>query len=158
MGRGNSCVYGDYEGLYYIDWDNFLYEPEENDGLMNDWECQREQFDDSMDIFKEDFIARFKSFTDCDEWISDTEKAILENSLFYIVIEDNDWSVAIKLIQKEPDYYYEGNLSNLQKRHFENYLNGMRDVLFNQFNELGTYGGPWTSGRINKSDFVKASS
>ncbi|XZH79275.1 hypothetical protein ACSW8S_15490 (plasmid) [Clostridium perfringens] len=155
MGRGNSCVYGDYEGLYYIDWDNFLYEPEENDGLMNDWECQREQFDDSMDIFKEDFIDKFKSFTDCDKWISKTEKAILENSLFYIAIEDNDWSIAIKLMQKEQDCYCEGNLANLQKRHFENYLNGIRDVLFNQFNELGVYDGPWTSGIIHKADFVK---
>ena len=83
----------------------------------------------------------------CDQWISRYEHAILENALFYIVVEDNEWSVAIKLIQKE-DWLL--NLDGLQAKHYQSYLNGMKDCLFEQFDELGTYGGPWTSGRIRK--------
>ena len=137
MGRGNACVFGKYEGLYYVAWSNFSSEFE--------WEGSLEQFIG-------DFTKRFKSFSRCDEWISSSEKAVLENSLFYIVVEDNEWSIAIKLIQKEQGYHFSGNIENLQAKHYITYLNGLRDCLFKQFKELGTYGGPWTSGRIHRTE------
>ena len=73
----------------------------------------------------------------------------MENDLFYIVTEDNEWSMAIKLIQKEDASGY------LQSKTYEKYLNGIRDCLFMQFDELGVYAGPWTSGTIYKKDYVK---
>ena len=151
MGRGNVCVFGEYEGLYYIDWDNFSSEFEDEYGnVIQDYDLQREEWEDSLEQFISDFTKRFKSFSRCDEWIGNSEKAILENSLFYITIEDNEWSIAIKLIQKEQGYYDNGNIENLQAKHYKNYLDGMKDCLFNQFEELGIYGGPWTSGRIRR--------
>ncbi len=148
MGRGNACVFGKYEGLYYIDWNNFSSEYEDEHGnIIQDYDLQQEEWEGSLEQFIGDFTQRFKSFSRCDEWISNSEKAVLENSLFYIVIEDNEWSIAIKLIQKE-QYYDRGNIENLQAKHYRTYLYGMRDCLFNQFEELGVYGGPWTSGRI----------
>ena len=107
-----------------------------------------------MFLFKKDFKERFTSFSECDEWISRNERAVLENQLFYIIVEDNEWSMCIKLIQKEQGYYDRGNIANLQARHYQTYLEGMKDCLFNQFDELGTYGGPWTSGRIRKNELA----
>ena len=144
MGRGNTCVFGDYEGLYYIDWDNF----------SNEDDFWREEWENSLEQFISDFTQKFKSFSRCDEWIGGDNRAILENGLFYIAIADNEWSIAIKLIQKEQEYYDDGNLENLQANLYKTYLDGIRDCLFNQFEELGTYAGPWTSGRIRRGETV----
>ena len=143
MGRGNTCVFGDYEGLYYIDWDNFSSSEYEDDDF---WE---EDWGNSLEQFISDFTQRFKSFSKCDEWISRDDRAILENKLFYVAVADNEWSVAIKLIQKEQKYDG-GNLENLQAKHYKTYLDGMKECLFNQFEELGIYAGPWTSGWIRR--------
>ena len=155
MGAGNACVHGEYEGLFYIDWDNFSSEYEDDYGeIITDYDMQRDDFKSSLYEFKDSFMEKYPSFSKCEKWISNQEKAVLENKLFYIAIEDNQWSMAIKLIQKEQDYYDNGNLNNLQKRHYQNYLDGIRDTLFEQFEELGTYGGAWTSGRIKKSEIA----
>ena len=155
MGAGNACVHGEYEGLFYIDWDNFSSEYEDDYGeIITDYDMQRDDFESSLYEFKDSFMEKYPSFNSCEKWISNQEKAVLENKLFYIAIEDNQWSMAIKLIQKEQDYYADGNMYNLQKRHYQNYLDGIRDTLFEQFEELGTYGGAWTSGRIKKSEIA----
>ena len=151
MGRANTCVFGDYEGLYYIDWNNFSNEYEDEHGnIIQDYDFQREEWEISLYEFISDFTQKFKSFSKCNEWISRDEKAILENKLFYIAITDNEWSMAIKLIQKEQGYYDNGNIENLQAKHYKTYLEGIKECLFNQFEELGTYGGAWTSGRIRR--------
>lgn len=152
MGRGNACVHGDFEGLYYVDWDNFSDEYEDGDGnIVNDYDFQRDEWEASLAQFVFDFKKRFKSFDDSKGWLGNTEKIVLENELFYIVTEDNQWSMAIKLIQKEQNYYDSGNIVNLQSRHYKTYLEGMKECLFNQFDEIGVYGGAWTSGVIKKS-------
>lgn len=154
MGRGNACVHGEYEGLYYIDWNNFQSEFEDDDGKYTDYDAQFEEWTDALDNFIDDFTDMYKSFTKCGEreWISNYERAVMESSLFYIVVEDNEWSMAIKLIQKDQDYYGKGNIENLQKKHYQTYLEGMKKCLFNQFEEIGVYGGAWSSGRIRKSE------
>lgn len=155
MGKGNCCVLGEYEGLYFIDWSNFNDQYEDDEGnSITDYDLQRFEWENSLEQFIIDFTAKYKSFYRCDKdkWINRNEKAILENELFYIITEDNDWSMAIKLIQKEQDYYSNGNIKNLQARHYKNYLNGIRDCLFNQFEEINTYAGAWTSGTLRKED------
>ena len=153
MGRGNTCVFGDYEGLYYIDWDNFSNEYEDEHGnIIQDYDFQREEWENSLDEFISDFTQKFKSFSKCNEWISRDENAILENELFYVTVTDNEWSMAIKLIQKEQSYYDRGNIENLQAKHYKTYLEGIKECLFNQFEELGTYRGAWTSGRIRRPE------
>ena len=153
MGRGNTCVFGDYEGLFYIDWDNFGAEYEdENGNIVEDYDLQQEDWENSLEQFISDFTRRFNSFSRCDKWIGGDNRAILENGLFYIAIADNEWSIAIKLIQKEQEYYDDGNLENLQAKHYKTYLDGMKECLFNQFEELGTYAGPWTSRWIRRGE------
>lgn len=148
MGRGNACVHGDYEGLYYVDWDNFMCEL---DG-ERDYELEREECEISLKQFVHDFKEKYKSFSECDKWTSNHERAVLESKLFYIVVEDNQWSMAIKLIQKEQDYYSRGNFENLQKGLYQKYLEGLKQCLFNQFEELGIYRGAWSHGTIRKSE------
>lgn len=170
MGRGNVCVFREYEGLYYIDNDylhayhRYNKEDEAMEMAMlgdldvsdfsDGWEYDESEsywiWQATLADLKHGLKQRFKSLIDCDEWVSREEHAILENALFYIVVQDNQWSMAVKLIQKEDDYM---DFSGLQKRHYQSYLDGIRDVLFEKFETLGTYGGAWTSGRISRADF-----
>jgi hypothetical protein len=162
MGRGNVCTFGKYEGLYYADRDYLdFYVPidgEADEGKMleemehNDFDnyeydefISRSYYEDFIYEFIALFRGKFKSF-------SATGKdygVILENELFEIEVEDNEWSYAVKLIQKE-DYY--NSLEGLQKKHYKNYLEGMKNVLLEIFPSIGCYGGAWTSGRITRND------
>lgn len=162
MGRGNVCVHGPYEGLYYIDNDDLhVYlrkdaDPDDDDsrimlGKIEYSELDKYEFDDVSTAeeitdaiwdLQNGMISRFHSFERCDTWISRSQRAILENKLFYVCEEDNEWSLAIELIQKESPWGEE--LSGLQKRHYEKYLNGIRDTLFERFYSLGAYGSAWT--------------
>ena len=77
-------------------------------------------------------------------------RVIMENSLFYIAVQDNQWSVAVELIQKEDPY--DDHLSGLQARHYQRYLEGMKKCLLERLPSIGTYGGAWTSGRITREE------
>lgn len=165
MGRGNVCVHGEYEGLYYVskeyldefiskeDSDNImlLHDIYHSDASLNEFEydeiSSQCNYEDFIDNFKNDFIKKFNSFSD----ISGSYfGSILENELFKIQIIDNEWGYAICLIQKESSYYDNYNKENLQKRHYKNYLNGIKECLFNQFDEIGSYSGCWTHNVITK--------
>lgn len=170
MGKGNVCTKNQYEGLFYIDNEYLDQYRKKNsfDELMvksrrelsneeldsSDWILDEDETELNWQAVKSNLIysirKKFSSFTPCSEWIDQTQFAILENNLFYIVVEDNEWSMAIKLIQKE---YGCLNYSGLQKKHYQRYLNGIKDALFEQFDTLGTYAGPWTSGLIEKGKY-----
>lgn len=106
-------------------------------------ELKREEVEEA---FVEDIRSCFDSFEPCDEWISRTRRAILENSLFWIALEDNEWSLAVELLQKEdvPEGF--------QKMHFARYLEAIKLSLFKQFDSLGIYTGPWTAGFICREE------
>ena len=167
MGRGNVCVSGKYEGLYFIDnGDLHIYRPlEDNDDEpkllkyisleelslweYSDIDTQWWEYDVIVEL-QNSMQKKFPSFTPCDEWTSEGQRAILQNQLFYIALEDNEWSLAVELIQKEAPWpqSYDG----LQHKHYQRYLAGIRDTLFEQFESLGIYTGPWTSKTIHRSD------
>lgn len=173
MGRGNVCVTGKYEGLYYIDNDDFhVYRREEPNSddefqtrLLSDlsyeeltggewhfdeWETEDEK-GDILECFIEGFTRMFPSFRrpePAELWLEDA-RVILESKLFHIAVEDNQWSLAVKLLQKEEPW---GDvwMENLQKRLYEKYLEGMRRCLLDILPSIGTYKGPWTSDRITR--------
>jgi hypothetical protein len=63
MGKGNTCVFGDYEGLYYIDWDNFSNEYEDEHGnIIQDYDFQREEWESSLYKFISDFTQNLSLF------------------------------------------------------------------------------------------------
>ena len=120
MGRGNTMVQGKYEGLYYVDNDGEVELLGAISDLKDwdyDYEISRENFEWFLNQFCEDFQKMFPSFeivqTDCCG-------TIMKNNLFEIVVEDNEWSYAVKLIQLEADYY-ESSKEGFQKKHYKNY-------------------------------------
>ena len=176
MGRGNCCTFREHEGLFYVDKD-FLDAYSRYIDEDDAWESRLKgeldfteltdpawgydetesqyNLDAAISNFKSRIMARFKSFRPCDTWVKYREAhAILENSLFYIAVEDNEWSWAFELIQKEDPY--DDHLSGLLAKHCQRYLDGIRDALFEDFESLGTYGCAWTHGTIHREDFRKS--
>ena len=173
MGRGNVCTAGSYEGLFYIDNEDLdvyrkddCYAEYPETGLARDlgfveitngeWLYDEigtmEEIDDVLECFMEDFTQKFPSFCRCkpNEWISNTQRVLLMSSLFCIAVEDNEWSLAVELIQRvNPD-----NDSNvgLQKRHYQCYLDGMKSALLNRLSSIGCYTGAWTHGTITREE------
>lgn len=174
MGRGNCCVTGQYEGLYYIDNENFYVyrrndeyaeDPETclmgdldfdeltgGDWLYDDIGTGNEQ-DDIEECFMEDFTRMFRSFerVRSDFWLEHRRRVILESKLFYVCIEDNEWSIAVELIQKEEPYGASW-MENLQARLCDKYLRGIKLCLLSRLPSIGTYSGAWTSGTIRRED------
>lgn len=173
MGKGNVCVYGPYEGLYYIDNDDIMVYRKENEmteehefALLGDlsledlasgnWVFDYFESNEKWESIKQRLIRsiryRFKSFEKSNVWIDRDRQAFLENQLFYVAVEDNEWSYAIELIQKES--LFDSSLEGLQKKHYQTYLDGIRSALFEQFEEVGIYCGPWTSGRMRREQLA----
>lgn len=175
MGRGNVCVHGKYEGLYFIDRDYIdvytaLSLNEEDccliktlgnlscedlrSGIWNfDEVASEEAVYQVLEGFMEAFQKRFPSFErfETETWM-DGRRLLLENGLFIIALEDNEWSLAMELLQKEDDYQ---SLKGFQARQYQRYLDGMRDALLEQLPSVGTYTGPWTSGKISREENEK---
>ena len=103
-------------------------------------------YDDFLQNFTAMMEKKFKSFVST----GDDYGTVMENNLFEIEIEDNEWSYAVKLIQKED--WYDNHLEGLQKKHYENYLNGIKNILLELFPSIGCYGGAWTHGTIKRED------
>lgn len=169
MGRGNVCTHGKAEGLYFINKDYVdVYMKSKDDDLKfkllgelsydeligGEWEFDEDASSDAEDQVLEGFIQVFlasvPSFCRCAEGTYiDNKLVLLENGLFYVAIEDNEWSLAVELLQKEDDYV---NLEGLQMRHYQTYLFRMQAALLSQLPSIDTYGGPWTSGQITRGD------
>ncbi len=162
MGRGNVCVRGKAEGLFYVDND-FLQayrlvgcDPDEPE-IVSPREAYNRRdeaeftFDETeSELLYEDLCmnlvwemkARFKSFDQVNKWISRTQRALLENELFYVALEDNEWSIAVELIQKEGAYGDE--LLGLQLGLYEKYLKAIKQIILDMYGEVGVYDGAWT--------------
>lgn len=172
MGRGNVCVTGECEGLYYIDrGDLDVWYRETEDGCeermqrelsyedmtSGDWKFDQirsqEEWDEAIENLIWKLHLRHPSFRECNRWLNNERRAIMENKLFYIAVEDNQWSMAVMLIQKTT--YYD-SVVGLQKRHYENYLATIAGILLEQFETVGTYAGPWTHGTISKAEVLGA--
>ena len=172
MGRGNVCVTGSYEGLFYIDNDDLRVYRKDGPGT-DDCEDRLQRDLDYADITGPDWYLdevgssyeeadvlecfcnemrklcpSFHKVRD-DFWIGQKRRMILENSLFYICVEDNDWSLAVELIQHDDDH---GRIAGLQKRHYAHYLECMKKALLSRLTKIGIYTGPWTSGTITREE------
>ena len=163
MGAGNCCTTGQCEGLFYVD-NSFLsaYRIENEDGDVEILSAREiANFDGNYEFdasetamrtdefegcFTEMMMKRFPSFEFVDKWISRNRRALLENNLFYVVCEDNQWSIAIELIEKEVDC----NKVGLQMGLYKKFLEGIKVILLEINGEVATYAGTWTHGIIKK--------
>ena len=178
MGRGNCCATGPYEGLYYIDNnDIYVYRRDDpwageldtrllrdldlseldGDGWYLDEEGTMCEQDDIEECFMNEFTKRFPSFerVKSSQWLNRNRRVILENKLFYICVEDNQWSVAVELIQKE-EPWGQSWMENLQARLYQKYLEGIKLCLLERLPGIGTYNGAWMSGWINREDVFRS--
>lgn len=172
MGRGNTCVHGKYEGLYFIDRDyievyvkddpktgardlRFLGGMTAEDLYGKEWLYDPEESQANLARILGDFMydihAWYPSFKRCEpsRWKHEA-RIIMENQLYCIAVEDNEWSLAVKLLQKG-----DGELEGLQRGWFDKYMFAIRKSLLKYLPDIGTYTGPWTSGRITKEEFAQ---
>ena len=49
---------------------------------------------------------------------------------------------------------YDDFMPSLQRRHYKNYLEGMKNCLLELYPEIGVYKGAWTSGTIKRSEVI----
>ena len=168
MGRGNTCAHGKYEGLYYADRDYidcYISREPDEDGCYDSKlleEMSRNDFDNydyddccsasNYEWFIQEFTSKMKKRFKSLECTGKDFGVIMENRLFEIEIEDNEWSYAVKLLQKESDYYDNYSMEGLQAKHYKNYLNAIKEVLLELFPSIGCYGGAWTHGTIRREE------
>ena len=101
--------------------------------------------------FMYDIHAWYPSFKRCEpSRLEHGARIIMENQLYCIAVEDNEWSLAVKLLQKG-----DGELEGLQRGWFDKYMFAIRKSLLKYLPDIGTYTGPWTSGRITKEEFAR---
>ena len=180
MGRGNVCVTGSCEGLYYIDNDDFhvyrraddlsewpetrlMGELDYDELTGSEWVYDEEgtgnEEDDVLECFMADFCQMFPGFerAGTNEWLRNgpygdlSRRVILESKLFYVCVEDNEWSLAVELVQKEEPWGLPW-MENLQKQLYQKYLDGMKKALLNRLPGVGIRTGAWTSGRIKREE------
>lgn len=174
MGCGNVRVNGPCEGLFYIDNDDLqVYR---SYAKKDETRLQRELsptdimedawlLDEMLSSYEEEDVLEcfcnemrklcpsFKSAASDNVWFGRERRAILENELFYICVEDNEWSLAVELVQK--DGYSDCQsawLAGLQKRRYREYLDSMKKALLARLPSIGVRTGPWTHGTITREE------
>lgn len=177
MGRGNVCVTGSYEGLFYIDNDdlrvyrrNDPYAKEEETSLQRDLGCEDLSGDEWLldeigSSYEEEDVLEcfcaelrklcpsFQPTANSNVWLGNERRVILENELFYICVEDNEWSLAVELVQKDGYSDCESAwMAGLQKRRYRGYLDSMKKALLARLPSIGIRTGAWTSGTITREE------
>lgn len=177
MGRGNVCVTGSYEGLFYIDNDDLRVYRKDGPGT-DDCEDRLQRDLDYADITGPDWYLdevgssyeeadvlecfcnemrklcpSFQPAANSNVWLGNERRVILENELFYICVEDNEWSLAVELVQKDGYSDCESAwLAGLQKRRYREYLDSMKKALLARLPSIGVRTGPWTHGTITREE------
>lgn len=177
MGRGNVCTTGPYEGVFYIgngylrvyrrddpyakeDETCLLCELSATDIMRDAWLLDEigssYEEEDVLECFCAELRKLCPSFqpaANSNVWLCNERRVILENELFYICVEDNEWSLAVELVQK--DGYSDCQsawLAGLQKRHYRGYLESMKKALLTRLPSIGIRTGAWTHGIITREE------
>ena len=153
------------EGLFYVDYkdiymyheianpDHFLPESQIPAGEEDKYEFDEEKTQIHYDSFK----ARLSAYLcqhlpslkvppeDMARNRTYTKRILAENNLFQIALEDNNWSVAVKLLRQK-----DGN-TGLQTQMYNSFLNRVRLGLFQQFKTLYVRDGAWSASKLTKS-------
>lgn len=147
------------EGLYYVNYDDIhMYHSNKDESIVlpasqiPETEMNKYAFDPTFTQIHYDAIrtklanslcAKFPSMIQPTEDLyadkRKTKRIIAHNELFDVILEDNQWSLAVALKQKP-----KGNVG-LQTQMFPSFLNGLRLSLFEQFPVLYIRTGTWTA-------------
>lgn len=159
----NVSVNPDKEALFYVDYscmDVYVNVNNSNDVKTNNDPVIAQnpdtyQFDETLtqarfDSFKKQFIKKmqdkFTSLKSYDATVKGKHQLLI-NDEFIIAFEDNDWSVAVELLEnpksKNPD---------LRTNLFPNFKKGMRDILLDLVDEIHVRTGSWSTQTMTKAD------
>lgn len=159
----NVSVNPDKEALFYVDYscmDVYVNINDSNDVKTNNDPAIAQnpdtyQFDETLtqarfDSFRKQFIKKmqdkFTSLKLHDATIKGKHQLLI-NDMFIIAFEDNDWSVAVELLEnpkcKNPD---------LRPNLFPNFKKGMRDILLDLVDEIHVRTGSWSTQPMTKAD------
>ena len=144
------------DGLYYVHYDSInLYKNKHdpNDvrpaklipaNLRQDYELDlplsQANYDTWLTNFRAAMRKRYKSYRQIDKYQKAGKRIILQNDMFHVIIEDNEWSFAVELISR-PRYPY----PQLQKHLFTHFFKGMREILLTMTDTLYIRSGSWTA-------------
>ncbi len=159
----NVSVNPDREALFYVDYscmDVYVNVNDANDVKTNNDPAIAQnpdtyQFDDTLtqarfDSFKKQFVKKmqdkFKSLKPHDLTLKGKHQ-LLMNDMFIIAFEDNDWSVAVELLENP-----KSKNPNLRPNLFPNFKKGMRDILLDLVDEIHVRTGSWSTQRVTKAD------
>lgn len=112
-----------------------------------DAETSQKKYDEYIDTFCRLMRRRLPSLKPVQNTERSRRKILLQNSMFSIAVEDNNWSFAVELLSR-PECPYK----SLQKHHFASFVKGMQDCLFILFNEIYVRTGSWTADPITKAN------
>lgn len=153
------------EGLFYVDYKNIhMYQEKTNPNHIisgieldktnpDNYEFSEELMQLCYEWFRtkltQSLCNRFPSMIAAgpDEFKDkrQTKRILAYNELFEIIVEDNDWSLAVELKQ-----IAKGN-KGLQTQMFPSFLEGLRQSLFEQFDTLYVRTGSWSTEKITKA-------
>lgn len=118
----------------------------EEDNYIIDKEKSQYRYDRFKEKFCEEMQTRCKSLqpgVSGKKFINTTkQKLILENKLFRIVFENNQWSIAVKLLRKD-----DAN-QGIAQQTFETFLQHTKDALLMQMPEIYVRNGSWGTTRV----------
>lgn len=158
----NNCTVDPGEGLFYINqkYLNIYHrkddptitlpeneiQTEKADEYEYDQQLSQNRFDEIKNQFLTAYQKRYKSMKSIDTWNTKKKRHImLENDMFYVAFEDNDWSIAVELLYKQkvksPEY---------QARIAPSFKRSMRNILLTILPEIELRTGSWTSKTITK--------
>lgn len=159
MGAGN-CMVKDLEGLFYVDWNDlhiYTNTQDPDDAITGKDIPQDKQAEYSYDAdlsqanfeaFKDRFCTamakHFKSLQTVDYWKGRKRHVIMDNKLFLIAFEDNDWSLAVEVLLKD------GARKGLQKQMTKSFIKGTKKILLKEFGTIYIRTGSWTSEPITE--------
>lgn len=104
----------------------------------------------NFDVFKHkvvmDLKTKFPSLHETDEYLNTrkTQHKIAENKLFDIVLEDNDWSVAVELRRKE------NANEGMQNQTYADFVKGIQTILLDHIERIYTRAGNWDCITLTK--------
>jgi hypothetical protein len=103
-----------------------------------DLPLSQQNYDVWLEKFRDAMQKRYKSYHKIDKYLKRDQRIVLENNMFQVIIEDNEWSFAVELISV-PHCPYPA----FQKHLFPQFFKGMREILFTITETIYIRNGSW---------------
>lgn len=155
MSKGNINVSLN-DGLYYISYNSVnVYKSKQNPQDLKtidqiapqdraqfdlDLPLSQANYDAWLESFRKAMRKRYPSYRIIDKYLKRDQRIVLENNMFQVIIEDNEWSFAVELISI-PKCPYQA----FQKHLFPQFFKGMREILFTITETIYIRNGSWSA-------------